>query len=111
MCNGLRVLWCRLGVVLRRADSEEIHSNGENRFLGNIVRAMQRLQTRRPMNAPRPASVAREIVREAPYVKKETTALHMGILGVTIEKVISKQPVKEHLLVRARRGAQKPVRL
>ena len=40
---------------------------------------------------------------------KEVTALHLGINGATVEKVYSKPMEKEHLLVRARRGAQKPV--
>lgn len=40
---------------------------------------------------------------------KPVTALHLGIMGTTEEKVYSKAKEKEHLLVRARRGAQKPV--
>ena len=32
-----------------------------------------------------------------------------GILGTTVEKVYSKPKEKEHLIVRACRGAQKPV--
>ena len=69
---------------------------------------MRRL-TRKPRAAPRAGSVQREVARgPVPYDGVNPAAMHLDLLGVTVEQIISKQPVKEHLLVRARRGAQKP---
>ena len=83
-------------------------SNGETRFFGDVSGAMRRL-TRKPRAAPRAGSVQREVARgPVPYDGVNPAAMHLDLLGVTVEQIISKQPVKEHLLVRARRGAQKP---
>ena len=82
--------------------------NGENRFLGDVVGAVRRLQSLAPRPAAHTVGFATEVAREAPHVAREATALHLGVMGVTEEKVISKAKEKEHLLVRARRGAQKP---
>ena len=43
------------------------------------------------------------------YVHTHTHTHTSGILGTTVEKVYSKPKEKEHLIVRACRGAQKPV--
>lgn len=83
-------------------------SNGENRFLGDILGAIRRVQSLTPKTVPRRAQMKREVALEAPCVSKTVTSLHLGILGTTIEKVYSKPNEKEHLLVRARRGTQKP---
>jgi len=83
-------------------------SNGENRFLGDIVGAVRRLQSLPPRSATHTVGFTTEVSREQPKVAKVATAFHLGVLGVTEEKTISKAKEKEHLLVRARRGAQKP---
>ena len=56
-------------------------SNGENRFLGDIVGAVRRLQSLTPRPAVHTVGLATEVVREQPCVAKVATALHLGVLG------------------------------